>query len=168
MTQASTFILWNTFPWPHITGPRAAGGPRAVGWRPLLYTFLVSELRRIERLETTGFQQDGATAHTTNIEWTDLQQQFPGWLISRFGDSNWPSRFPDLSVLDFFLWGYLKEKVFSTRKETFAELQTSIHDEIAEIPRDMLANVMDSFLSRLDSCEENRRGNLPDVVFKKW
>ena len=113
----------------------------------MLNSFLVPELRRIECLETIWFQQDGTTVHTANISMNGLRQHFPGRLISHFGDINWPSRSPDLSVLDFFPWGYLKEKVFSIHKETIAELQTSIHNEIVAIPRDMLAHVMDSFLS---------------------
>ena len=117
----------------------------------MLYTYLVPELRRIERLETTWLQQDGATAHTANISINGLRQQFSGRLISRFGDIHWPSRSPRLSVLDFFLWGNLKDKVFSTRKETIAQLEASIHDEIAAIPRDLLAHVMNSFPSRLYS-----------------
>ena len=121
----------------------------------MLNTFLVPELRRIERLETTWFQQGGATAHGANIR---LRQQFLGWLISRFGDIHWPSS----------LWGYLKEKVFSSRKETIAELQASISDEIAAIPRDMLAHVMDSVLFWLHSCEVNEGGHLLNVIFKKW
>ena len=33
-----------------------------------------------------------------------LQENFPGHLILRFGDIHWPSRSPDLTPLDFFLW----------------------------------------------------------------
>ena len=44
MTQASIFItyciLWNTLSGPHKPRPRAAGGPRAAGWRPLMYSML--------------------------------------------------------------------------------------------------------------------------------
>ena len=62
-------------------------------------------------------QQDGATAHTANISMNSLRQQFPGRLISRFGDIHWPSRSPDLPVLDFFLWGYLKKSFPLVRRQ---------------------------------------------------
>ncbi|PSN49514.1 hypothetical protein C0J52_18947 [Blattella germanica] len=133
----------------------------------MINTFLVPELRRMGHLDTTWFQQDGATAHTAINNMNRLRQLFPRRLISRFGDIQWPSRSPDLSAPDFFLWGYLKKKVFSTRKETLAELRASIRNEIAAIPRDMLASVMDSFLSRLHCCEVNEGGHLLDVIFRK-
>ena len=41
-----------------------------------------------------------------------LREMFPGRLISLRGDVGWPALSPDLSPCDFFLWGYLKEKVF--------------------------------------------------------
>ena len=94
----------------------------------------------------SSFQTDSFLALET---FTALQ--IPGFISSRF----------------LFL-GYLKEKVFSIRKETIAELQASIHDEIAAIPLDMLAHVIDIFLSRLHSCEVNEGGHLLDVIFKKW
>ncbi|KAJ4438346.1 hypothetical protein ANN_14288 [Periplaneta americana] len=53
----------------------------------ILNTFLVPELRR-----TYGSKQDGATAHTANISMNRLRQLFPGRLISRFCDVQWPSK----------------------------------------------------------------------------
>ena len=35
-----------------------------------------------------------------------LRLLFPQRVISRFGDA--PTRLPDLTALDFFLWGYFK------------------------------------------------------------
>jgi hypothetical protein len=34
--------------------------------------------------------------------------------IGRDDLTPWPSRSPDIIPLDFFLWGYVKDKVFST------------------------------------------------------
>jgi hypothetical protein len=62
---------------------------------------------------------------------------FPNRLISRFGDLTWPSRSPGLTAPDYFLWGYLKEKVFANRLHTIEELKTAIHREIRAIPRHM-------------------------------
>ena len=37
--------------------------------------------------------------------------------ISKGDDINWPTRSPDLSPMDFFLWEYLKIKVFKSNPE---------------------------------------------------
>ena len=57
--------------------------------------------------KTTYFQQDGATSHTAKIAVNILRPLFPGHLISRYGDIAWPARSPDLSMCDFYLWGYI-------------------------------------------------------------
>ena len=44
-----------------------------------------------------------------------VEEFFPGCIISRFGDINWPARSSNLTAPDFFLWGHLKAKVFQTR-----------------------------------------------------
>ena len=67
------------------------------------------------------FQQDGATVHTANISMVTLRGLFPGRVISRRGDVEWPPRSPDLNACDFFLWDYLKSKVYENRPRTAAD-----------------------------------------------
>jgi len=43
-----------------------------------------------------------------------LDATFPNRWIVKDGPTPWPSRSPDITPLDFFLWGYVKDKVFST------------------------------------------------------
>jgi hypothetical protein len=38
----------------------------------------------------------------------------------------WPPHFPDLTLLDFFLWGYMQNLVYETPVETQHELMTKI------------------------------------------
>ena len=35
--------------------------------------------------------------------------------VRSFGDIAWPARSPDLTVPDFFLWEFLKDRVFRRR-----------------------------------------------------
>ncbi|XP_069594588.1 bromodomain-containing protein 7 isoform X2 [Ranitomeya imitator] len=96
-------------------------------------------------LEDTWFQQDGATAHTARVTMNCLRQMFPGRLISLRGDVNWPARSPDLAPCDFFLWGYLKSKVYINRPNTLEDLRNNIEAEIGRIPVDMLVRVHENF-----------------------
>ena len=57
------------------------------------------------------FQQDGATPHTSDDSLAWLQQRIGGRLISRRCDPEWSAYTSDLNPLDFFLWGYLKDRV---------------------------------------------------------
>jgi hypothetical protein len=51
----------------------------------------------------------------------------------------WPTRSPNLSMCDFFLWGILKIMHLST---TIQELKEQIREEVSRIPVAMLRNVM--------------------------
>ena len=64
-----------------------------------------------EQLDRQWFQQDGATAHTAGAARNWLRDRFGQRLISRGAEHSWPARSPDLTPLDFFLWGHLKSEV---------------------------------------------------------
>ncbi|EZA48610.1 hypothetical protein X777_13623, partial [Ooceraea biroi] len=44
-----------------------------------------------------------------------LNESFPDRWTGRGGRISWPARSPDLTPLDLFLWGHLKNEVFLTR-----------------------------------------------------
>lgn len=92
------------------------------------------------QLQDTSFQQNDPSAHTEGATMTFLRQTFPGRLISRMGDFNWPARSLDLAPCDF-LWGYLNSKVYCNCPNTLEDLQNNIEAEIARIPEDMLERV---------------------------
>ena len=77
------------------------------------------------------------------------------------------SRSPDLSPCDFFLWGYLKERVYRNRPKTLTELKIAIDQEIKLISQEMAKKVMESFRNRLLQCMENGGHHMNDVIFKK-
>ena len=112
------------------------------------------------------FQQGGATAHTANESVTIVRNMFPGHLISRFGDVPWPPRPPDLSTCDFFLWGYLKSRVYTDKPRTMNDLKKVIGQEIRPIDRQLLARVMDDFKKRLENYIQEDGRHLTDIIFK--
>ena len=60
------------------------------------------------------YQHDGAPPHiSTNVRHL-LDELFPDSWIGRYGPQHWPARSPDLTPPDFYLWGYAKDRVFST------------------------------------------------------
>jgi hypothetical protein len=96
------------------------------------------------------FQQDGAAPHTANAVKNFLRNNFGEEnIISRGFRNNWPSRSPDLNPCDFFLWGYLKGRVFRRNPKTLDELKEIISDEVAHISCDLLSNTVDSLFDRL-------------------
>ena len=72
---------------------------------------------------TAYFQQDGVTAHTTNFTLCFLNDIFQSRVISI---GIWPPRSPDLSVLDFYLWGAVNQKVYQNKPQNLQELRDNI------------------------------------------
>ncbi|XP_039282917.1 uncharacterized protein LOC120351044 [Nilaparvata lugens] len=135
----------------------------------MLQTFLQPKLEELAEEQDLGeiwFQQDGATAHTVRISMDLLREMFPGRLISLRGDVKWPARSPDLSVCDFFLWGYPKEKVFKHRPHTLEELKEKIREEIQALPVAICQNVFENFKNRLHQCIAADGRHLTDIIFK--
>lgn len=117
-------------------------------------------------LEEFWFQQDGATCHTANETIALLQGQFGDNVISRNGPVNYPPRSCDLTPCDFFLWGYVKSKVYANHPITIADLKTNIRTVIREIPAAMCENVMVNWTERMRYCQQSRGAHLNDIIFK--
>ncbi|KAJ4441201.1 hypothetical protein ANN_11052 [Periplaneta americana] len=107
-------------------------------------------------VQSLWFQQDGATAHTARTSMTALRRMFPEHLVSRFGNVNWPTHSPDLSAYDYFLWGFLKSRVYANRPTTIQDLKNNIHAEIEAITGDTLR-------ARAEDCIANNSRHLRDI-----
>jgi transposase len=101
------------------------------------------------------YQHDGCPAHCARIvsEW--LNQNLNNQWIGRFSNNKWPPRSPDMTPLDFFLWGYLKQKVYKNRPfANLDELEQEIVRCAREIPENVLRATVDEFTRRTIVCIE--------------
>ena len=104
-------------------------------------------------MDDVYFQEDGATCHTSGETIGLLREKFPDRVISRNGDYNWPPpRSCDLIPLDFFLWGYVKDKIHADAPQSIQELKGKIRAVIDEIEPQMCENLMENFIKRAWSC----------------
>ena len=99
--------------------------------------------------ENIYYQQDGAPAHKTRRCLALLQQRYPGRVISIGGNIAWPPRSPDLTPLDFFLWGHIKSIVYTTPPTTVEDMQERIINALQTITPEILQNVRRSFSKRI-------------------
>ena len=111
--------------------------------------------------------QDDATRHRTNETIQLLYETFPDRVLSRFGDQNWSPKSCDLTPLDFFLWDYLKSKVYVNNPTTTHALQEEIKRCINEIQPQLCRKVMKNFDERVRMCQQSREGHLSNVLFYK-
>jgi hypothetical protein len=99
------------------------------------------------------FQQDGCPAHSTRNVRRWLDAQFPERWVGRYGPVEWPPRSPDLTPLDFFLWGYIKSKVYEGCNQlTKEQLKNKIQECFTNLTPNMLISVMREFQERIEKC----------------
>lgn len=64
----------------------------------------------------------------------------------------WPPRSPDLTPLDFFLWGHIKNEVYSTEPQDVNDLKNQIVSACANIEPHVLKRVVQSMKKRFMAC----------------
>lgn len=101
------------------------------------------------------FQLDGAPVHNTIVVRNCLNQMFRGKVIGPGFDFHWPPRSPDLTPLDFFFWGYLKNKVYKNRPfRDIDHLENIIRHCISEINPDFISNAVRHVSKQTEICIE--------------
>lgn len=102
------------------------------------------------------FQQDGAPAHFSRRAREFLNAHYPDRWIGRGGPINWPARSPDLNVLDYFLWGHLKDLVEHRRDGTEAEMREAIFAAFNTIVPEMVYRATRDIVRRAELCIQER------------
>ena len=119
----------------------------------LLRYHCIPELKQINggSLDNMHWQQDGASCHRAGRNIHYLEGQFGDRLFakgSRIG-KNWPARSPDLNVMDFCIWGWLKPRIsVPPMPTTIPELIDKLNVEIAQIPPQLIRNACASVYDR--------------------
>jgi hypothetical protein len=113
----------------------------------ILKNHMLPQLPR--RHQNLVFMQDGASPHTALRVRDFLRANFGERVISRHFPWNWPARSPDLNPCDYFLWGYLKARVFMRNPHSLANLKQAIEEEINNLHPDLLALTVSSLFDRL-------------------
>ncbi|GBM20964.1 hypothetical protein AVEN_253749-1 [Araneus ventricosus] len=96
------------------------------------------------------FQQDGAPPYWGSLVCDFLNETFPERWIGRGGPTTWPPCSPDITPLDFFFWGYIKDRVFATPTADVEELKARIQAAVCTVTEDMLKNTWRELEYRLD------------------
>ena len=132
----------------------------------MLEAFLRPKLNMLHDMDNVWFPTGWDNSPHFSTCDGDFEGDVPRHLISLRGDIGWPARSPDLNLCDFFLWGYLKLKVYSNRPQSIEQLKESIRQEIIAIPQEMICRVKDNFRERFRQCVDNNGSHLTDLIAK--
>ncbi|KFM71424.1 hypothetical protein X975_15209, partial [Stegodyphus mimosarum] len=109
----------------------------SVVYLDILENFVFPQLEELQ--PHVVLQQDGTPPHWGTIVRSSLNDHFTGRGIGRGGPIPWPPRSPDITPLDFSLWGFVKDNVYRRRVAIIDDLKARITTAIASVDADMLA-----------------------------
>ena len=132
-------ILGNRMIGPYLLPERLTGHSYLVFLRDVLTDFL--DDIPLAAIHGLWFQHDGAPAHFSSPVRNWLDMEYPGRWIGRGGPVLWPPRSPDLTPLDFFLWGHLKELVYRDLVTTESDLVARLHAACTFVDTTLLQRV---------------------------
>ena len=135
----------------------------SVRYRDMITDFLWPQLDGMD-MKDMWFEQDGATYHSAR-ETELFQEKFPGRVISRNGDQNWPPTSCNLTPCNYFLWVFVKSRVYVSKPQTIPELKAEIRRVIGETEPQLCGNVIENFVKIARVCQQSRGGHLSDIVF---
>ena len=78
--------------------------------------------------------QDGAPAHCLKAVRHMFHEMFANLFVALYHEVEWPPRSSDMTLCDFFLWGYSKSQFFVTSPRDMQDLRNRIQVEV-KIPR---------------------------------
>lgn len=111
------------------------------------------------------FQQDGAPPHSTNAVRHFLNANYREPWIGRNGPIPWPPRSPDLTPMDFFLWGCMKEEVYSATINTCEQLIDRIFIAARKIQEKMNnINLVEETGRRIMYCIQENGGHIEQLL----
>jgi hypothetical protein len=108
----------------------------------------------------TILQQEGATPHFCHHIRNHLNREMAGGWIGRDGPIASPPRSPDLTPLDLFLWGYVKNIFYQVKINDLQRLKARIKDAVATMKPNMLQATLKEIEYHLVICRATKGANI--------
>ena len=114
-----------------------------------------------DRFNRLWWAQDRAPAHRRINVRDRLNDAFNNRVFALEHETKWPPRSPDLTICDFFLWGYIKNKVFTTPPRNINYLRKGIITEFNELKqhRQIISKFVKT-MRRTELCLERNGGHV--------
>ena len=163
--------VWCALSSTNIIGPIfIEGNVTAEKYKQLLNDQFLPKIKSLHRIRQFWFQQDGARPHRTADVFECLINAFRhriiGLDVQKYGGEGleWPPFSPDLNPCDYFLWGFLKDRVYRTSPQTIDDLKQAIKTEIMGVRTEVLQSVTDGFKKRIYHLVASEGGHFENLI----
>jgi len=114
------------------------------------------------------FQHDGAPPHYTRHVREYLNESFPNRWLGHGGPVAWALRLPDLTPLDYYLWGHMKTLVYETKVESKSSTARSYFCSGIRNHPDSIASATQSLLMRAENCLATGGGHFEQLLLSRY
>jgi DDE superfamily endonuclease/Helix-turn-helix domain (DUF4817) len=105
------------------------------------------------------FQQDGAPSHNSYAAREYLNNLFGNHVITSHSEIPWPPRSPDMTPLDFSIWGFVKECIYQQPIHNIEDLQERARGAFRTLSNIHLHNACSNVRKRCELCIEHHGGH---------
>jgi len=118
----------------------------------LLRSSILTAIHVLYENSEVFYQQDGAPPHYHRDVRAFLDENLQGPWIRQRGTFEFPPCSPDLTPLDFYLWGTLKDVMYRRKPAMLGDLRAEIRAACAAIPINTLTEVAQATDRRCNRC----------------
>lgn len=119
----------------------------------------------LRAIPNVWYQMDGAPAHNAAAVERQLRNLFEDRWWGNRGPWLWPARSPDLTPLDFYLWGRVKDEVYQTEPRTLPELTYRINEAMNALdPNEIRRATGAAVHRRIIACLEQNGGHIENIL----
>lgn len=101
---------------------------------------------------TAWYQHDGAPVHNTREVGEILNRIFEDRWIATNGSFEWPPRSPDLTPMDFYVWGRIKSMVYSSEPTTKENMKQRVRAAFSSLGAAEIRRATQSVSDRVQKC----------------
>lgn len=111
------------------------------------------------------YQMDGCGPHNTREVYDKLVEMFEDRWFGYRGPWRWPARSPDLTPLDFYLWGTIKTIVYATPATSKEDLMNRVRAAFQQLdPHEIRRATVSAVNRRILACLEQNGGHFEQFL----
>lgn len=117
-------------------------------------------------INTCTFMQDGAPCHTSKGALELIHQHFKSRVISTKYPQKynmgmeWPPYSPDLTPLDFCIWGTVKARIAKHKPLTLFDLTNALRAEVSLFTQEFIISAISNMIPRIQSLRNAQGGHI--------
>lgn len=165
-SHSAKILVWMAVSHKGIFWREIQGNMTAQTYLNLLKLEFIPYLNARNIKHSTFFMQDGAPCHTAKTVLSYLNEEFKERVISTrypatFNEGlEWPPYSPDLTPLDYCIWGVLKARIVKHKPLSLNDLRQALRTEVSLLDQLFIVKTVASIIPRIEALKKCLGGHI--------